>query len=333
MLSSIHIESFRGFRSLTLDRLRWVNLIVGKNNSGKTSLIEAISILLNPEQASKQLLELRPLESQLQHAFGQAHFADWLLYDGADPARVELTGLWNGSKAAVALVPESSPSDGTRLTVERKQKRSPRTLHHGAGEEQPTQSEPQTLSINCCIVGTERKTSDALIASFGKAIVLRDGEEAIESQLKSVDSRIRKVRIIPIRQGYNQLVVDIGLKRLIPLSQVGQGIYRLVEIYSELIGSEAQVCVIDEVETGVHHSCLANVWKGIAGAAQDFKVQVFATTHSHECLLAAHEAFAARPEYDFSVIQLFRETDAVQGRVLDRSHIEAAIAGEIDLRG
>ena len=44
------------------------------------------------------------------------------------------------------------------------------------------------------------------------------------------------------------------------------------------------------------------------------------------------EAFSKREEYDFSIVQLFRVEGAVQGRVLDREHIEAAMAGEIDLR-
>jgi hypothetical protein len=49
-------------------------------------------------------------------------------------------------------------------------------------------------------------------------------------------------------------------------------------------------------------------------------------------LRAAHNSFIDRQTYDFSVIQLFRVQSGVQGRVLDREHIEAAISGNIDLR-
>ena len=89
---------------------------------------------------------------------------------------------------------------------------------------------------------------------------------------------------------------------------------------------------MDELENGIHHTCLTDVWNGIAEAAQLFNVQVFATTHSHECIEAAHAAFLSRPEYDFGIIQLFREAGEIQGRVLHQQHIAAAISGDIDLR-
>lgn len=70
----------------------------------------------------------------------------------------------------------------------------------------------------------------------------------------------------------------------------------------------------------------------MAEVAARLDIQVFATTHSWECLLAAHEVFAARDPYDLRVVQLYRLGDAIDGRVLDRDHIESAIAGEIELR-
>jgi len=71
---------------------------------------------------------------------------------------------------------------------------------------------------------------------------------------------------------------------------------------------------------------------GLLHAATEADVQVFATTHSLECIRSAHEVFSDQPDYDLSVIQLFRVPSGIEGRVLDRKHIEAAMAGEIDLR-
>ena len=50
------------------------------------------------------------------------------------------------------------------------------------------------------------------------------------------------------------------------------------------------VVLVDEIENGLHHSVLPGVWKVIAKAAEQFNVQMFATTHSFECVEAAHEA-------------------------------------------
>ncbi|WP_243147111.1 AAA family ATPase [Scytonema sp. UIC 10036] len=45
MLKTVKIENFRGFQSFELQQLGRVNLLVGQNNSGKTSILEAIQLL------------------------------------------------------------------------------------------------------------------------------------------------------------------------------------------------------------------------------------------------------------------------------------------------
>ena len=53
------------------------------------------------------------------------------------------------------------------------------------------------------------------------------------------------------------------------------------------------VVLVDEIENGLHHSVLSDVWRVIATVAEQFNVQIFATTHSCECVEAAHEALGA----------------------------------------
>jgi len=48
MLKTLKIENFRGFKSFELQQLGRVNLLVGVNNSGKTSILEAIQLLCSP---------------------------------------------------------------------------------------------------------------------------------------------------------------------------------------------------------------------------------------------------------------------------------------------
>jgi AAA15 family ATPase/GTPase len=146
-----------------------------------------------------------------------------------------------------------------------------------------------------------------------------------------VDPRIKKARVELAGDGIH-LLVDLGLSEMVPISQVGQGVHRVIAIFSELIGEKPLICVIDEIENGIYHALLQQVWTGLAAAAESLNTQIFVTTHSQECIQAAHAAFAAREKYDFSIIQLFRVDDGIQGRVLDRPHIEAALKGDIDLR-
>ena len=44
MLSSFEIKQFRGFSQLRIEKLANVNLIIGRNNVGKTMLLEALRL-------------------------------------------------------------------------------------------------------------------------------------------------------------------------------------------------------------------------------------------------------------------------------------------------
>ena len=90
--------------------------------------------------------------------------------------------------------------------------------------------------------------------------------------------------------------------------------------------------MVDEIENGIYYLVLPQVWRGLAQVAETMNIQIFATTHSGECLEAAHEAFSSRPEYDLRVIQLYPVENRIEGRVLDKDLIQAAIDGDIDLR-
>lgn len=331
MLSRIEFENFRGFRKLTLDGLQRVNLVVGKNNSGKTSLLEGIAALLNCIDAPQHFSKLRQIEQGLQQYFQQGRYGDWVIRDEAAEMFGHLSGIWAGSIRQVFLVPVESQPGMVYPQAEKPQS--------GAGSRQQMRH-PDDPKIKTCIVPGQSNRPESLVQSLGNAIRRRDGEELLESALHSVDPRIKKVRIVPsggpVIGGFGgnitQVEVDIGLSRLVPISQVGQGTYRLIEMFSEIIGTDSRVAFIDEVENGIHHTCLIDVWSGIAEAAERFNVQLFVTTHSHECIEAAHSAFSSRACYDFGIIQLFRESGEIQGRVLNQEHIAAAIAGDIDLR-
>jgi AAA15 family ATPase/GTPase len=170
-----------------------------------------------------------------------------------------------------------------------------------------------------------------MVNAFAEAVRAPEDERQLESLLASVDPRIKSVRLDAV-DGKPLVAVDIGLSQRVPLPQAGQGIYRLVAIFSELLGHKPNVCLIDEIENGIHYSAQASVWKGIAEVAERLDIQVFATTHSRECLVAAHDAFAVRSRYDLAIIQLYRLGDATEGRVLDREQIEAAVVSDIEVR-
>jgi predicted ATPase len=316
MLSAIEIQNFRGFAKLKLDNLGLVNLVVGRNNTGKTSLLEAISILANP---------LGPLSvsSNFRANTNSAtdRFNPWFIRDGAENNRAQILGHDDLGEWGVVI---QAPGGSAPLSKPVVQTQSLNDVQIAIIDRLPKIT-AQTVSVH------DRSPANTA-ADFAEAVRPSEGESQMESLLRSVDGRIKTVRLDYTTGLQPFIVVDIGLSRRVPLSEVGQGVYRLVAIFSELLGQRPNICFIDEIENGIHYSVLPQVWKGIAEVAERFRIQVFATTHSGECLAAAHESFGSRKNYDLRVIQLYRTDGCIEGRVLNRELIQSGLDGNIDLR-
>jgi len=111
---------------------------------------------------------------------------------------------------------------------------------------------------------------------------------------------------------------------MIPVTQMGQGFNRLLDVYSEIAAAEAKVLLIDEIENGLHHSVLPTIWRGLFHAAEEVDVQFFATTHSWECVLAADEAAGEEPKYGLNLIRLDRVTDNIEVTIIDKEALGTA---------
>ncbi len=323
VFTRLEFRDFRGFAHLDLQGLQRVNLICGQNNSGKTSLLEGIEVLCDYSRWGVQAgwQSLRPDPDG--HPDRKSR---WWIRDGARTGFAQ--GFMVGQERATQAIYFARREPGVGL---------PEGLGSGGGSTSMSVGVGVlNAAIPCRVVSAQQRSSGEVIALFDKAVSRRGGEERIEDLLRMVDPRVRKLRVRTPTGEPPFLEVDLGLSERLPLAHTGQGLVRLVAIFSLLLGEAPKVCVIDEIENGLHHTLLPQIWAGIAAAARELDVQVFATTHSRECIEAAHEVFEAQPNYDFAVIQLFR-SDAdrelpTQGRVLDRRLVSAAVAGSVDLR-
>jgi AAA domain, putative AbiEii toxin, Type IV TA system/AAA domain len=316
MITSLELHQFRGFADLKLDGLKRVNLIVGKNNAGKTALLEGLAIGCDAKKNWDKLPTLfRP-------SIGDVHRRSyaWLIREGeSEHALIRLhlgetsilTRLFPHTHDPKKAHPDNVCVINTDLVSIERSKNAP--------------------TIACRAMPVRPLDPEEILHAYSTAALQSGGEELIDAVANKMDPRVRKIRQHKLDDG-NILFADIGLRQLLPLTQAGQGLYRLVSMLSGVFGGRPQVALLDEVDDGLHHSVLPDVWRGIAEAAELFDVQVFATTHSAECIEAAHEAYLDRAAYDFSVIQLYRVQDAVQGRVLGKDEISTGIDHNIDLR-
>jgi hypothetical protein len=162
-------------------------------------------------------------------------------------------------------------------------------------------------------------------------VILKRGKKKVEKLLKQVDDRIEAIEAV--QTGQRPLIyADIGLAEMIPISHLGEGFCRLLDIYSELVAGDAKVLLIDEVENGLHHTVMRTVWKGLILAAKELDVQIFATTHSAECIFAADQAARESKLNDLDLVRLDRVKGEIKATIVEQKELATAKEFDWELR-
>jgi hypothetical protein len=125
---------------------------------------------------------------------------------------------------------------------------------------------------------------------YGK-LEIHEKQGVLTEVLQIVDPRLTRLASVVVG-GVPILYGDIKMGRLMPLPLLGEGIGRLASLVLLIANAEHGVVLVDEIENGLHYSILTKVCTAVREVARLFDTQVFATTHSLECISAAHEAFS-----------------------------------------
>jgi AAA15 family ATPase/GTPase len=123
-----------------------------------------------------------------------------------------------------------------------------------------------------------------------------------------------------------------GLPRAIPLLYMGGGFARLTTVLISIATAANGVVLVDEIENGLYYRHMPGVWRAVADAARSSNTQVIATTHSRECVQAAHEVFALEPEYDFALHRMELTNGSPSVVTYGREELGAAISLDLELR-
>lgn len=140
-------------------------------------------------------------------------------------------------------------------------------------------------------ISTESLRTDELV-SLWQSIALRPEEELVLKALRFLEPQIE--RIAPVtpsrypefssRGGF--IVKREGLEQPIPIGSMGDGMWRLLAMAIALIQCKDGVLLVDEIDTGLHYTVLADMWRLIHRVSNELQIQVFATTHSSDCVSA-----------------------------------------------
>ena len=90
---------------------------------------------------------------------------------------------------------------------------------------------------------------------------------------------------------------------------MGDGMSRILSLALAIASVPGGIVLVDEIENGIHHSVMEEVWKAVGAFARSYDVQLFATTHSYECIGAAYRAFDEDKEDELRLFRIQRNRD------------------------
>lgn len=293
MFSDITIERFRGIRYANIPELGRVNVFFGKNNCGKSSLLEAIFLVCG--QSNPQL----PININILRGYRTLRSIDDLSIDfygldttspihisagGEEPRDLEISTIVSSSKQVnIGEVVDTSSIDsdgyyGLKLRFGHNQS-SEIIIKDREQTGQVNKSETYLEPLNGVLL-TPRLTfnSTDLVQKLSAMIANKEIGKVL-SVLHVIEPKIQD-----ITTNNDQILVDIGLSRFLPIAVMGDGILKLLDIIITITNSANGIVLIDEVDNGLHYSVMPLLWKMICTAAIENNVQVFATTHNIDSL-------------------------------------------------
>lgn len=317
MLTNLHIEHFQGFKNLKIDSLKRVNLICGQNNTGKTGVLEALALLL---------WEKHPGNCPLPNLFrttndaSYENFWKWLFYKNNTERPVKIkVDAQNAFSRELLIHVSSHPhlENYGKATTKGQALAGDKSIYFTIPERPGNQDELKFKQFSTHPIDPKQDAIDY------NRVVLKRRKKAVADLLKKIEPRLESIETLQTGSA-PLLYADIGLNEMIPVTQLGQGFNRLLGIYSEIMAAEATVLLVDEIENGLHHSVLPTIWQGLFNAAREMDIQVFATTHSWECVLAADQAARQHADYDLNLIRLDRVKEDIKATLISKETLDTA---------
>ncbi|MBD1877553.1 AAA family ATPase [Coleofasciculus sp. FACHB-T130] len=347
MLRDLTIQNYRCFKDFYIDGLARVNLLVGMNNSGKTSLLEAVCLLVNQNSPSL-LLDLldkrgefaeqlfiresgevihRLNRYQIRHIFHSHQFQPEqdIHFKSRQESPLSLSlsiGLFPSVQKDLHSEDEGISeqddidTDAFNLVFiyisdERATRQDISVDEDGSIESRSFQLLKQApssvflkTSIKSLFLTTGMMSFEQLAALWDK-ITLTPKENSIIEALQILEPAIERINFTS-RQTFNSgiLVKLRGQPNPIPLGSMGDGMRRILTLAMAAVTVENGFLIVDEIDTGLHYQTQTDMWRLILEISQRLNIQVFATTHSWDCITAFQESLAQTK--DSSIGKLFR---------------------------
>lgn len=339
----IEICNFRGIDHLKVDGLTSVNVLVGANNAGKTSVLEAIFMLSGMSNPWMPTRANYLRNSQLATIDGTRYMFHNLDFANKPLLKAKVDG--DVRRLTFGAVLASSTDSSSSLSHSRSViKRLDFDFGVGEGDDFPYHSTlfmgnnndmQQTLdgsyheSLNCLFISAN-KGDDNAMTNFA-TLVRRNSKQLVIDALKGFDPSIETVEALP-----DGLYIKVsGVQELLPISMAGDGVRRMINIVATIANEDNNMVLIDELDNGLHYSAHVKMWRAMLGFALSHDIQLFVTTHNLDCLQGLKNAMQEDDRFK-SMVNVYdiarTKENGYQAYKYSYEALKEAIDKEIEIR-
>ncbi len=342
LLTEIEIKDFKCFKDFKAEGFKRVNLIGGKNNVGKTAFMEACYLITNaynilkshPNYQKGQTTNIdreffyneiiKLILSIEEHRNSKDFLLEWLLEEFTFQNynfEIEIDKQFNLSAKDNVIVPNEYIKQNY--------------FNHGSVDisnfrnntyyNKIYKKNHQPLLDNYTFISIQNNMNEA-IRNMIDELKLMNKYDYINSLMNDIFN-IEKIDIIKNKVMLQQNGI------FLELSNFGDGLRSFFSIIIVLLTHEEKTVFIDEIENGIHYSLLDDLWEIILNISRDQKVQVFATTHSKECIESYARVAKKLEDKEICFMELGKNENRIESIIYNYEDVIKQVSQHQEIRG
>jgi len=291
IVKALEVEGYRGIRKASLTDFAGINVFVGRNGSGKSSILEALYIALKLHEGLGYVVKRRGWfglasaeaifhgkgeGARVKASFGDGTWEEVAIRRGVPTAEnldtLKAKGLDVGKLYALDLSLKGKVAGDAIFYVDSSGRHSPILLR----EDIRTVYDAKFIDWNSAYAYGTPEEAYATMMEEG-------GEEAKEAVVKTLQAEYEELRDITVLRTHGKWVLHLVFReRAIPYYVAGDGIRHALTYLMAVFTSKEAVLLMEEPELHVHPSLVEVVANSIIRTYSERKNQVFLSTHSLE---------------------------------------------------